>query len=233
MKFLKKLIKLLILIIILFFVFNQLRNWYGNRNIKNIGQASNKNYIGIGQKQVKEKDGYNTVFITEENNKKEYIEYKQGGNSSWSKNEYWDGTMEENGCGITAMAIIGSGYGSNLTPEDLRKEYKPHLAGEDIPKELNNSFGIKCSDFYYSTVYFSKKSVINHLKENKPILVCVWDKPDKRWTEKSHYMVLLATDGKNKIYVSNPNGEESKSPSGWYDTEKILPYIAKALFIEE
>ena len=128
--------------------------------------------------------------------------------------------MEENGCGITAMAIIGSGYGSNLT-------------GEDIPKELNEKFGIKCSDFYYSTVYFSKKVVIEHLKEGKPILVCVWDKPDKRWTEKSHYMVLIATDGANKIYVSNPNGKENKSPSGWYDTDKILPYIAKALFIEE
>ena len=78
-----------------------------------------------------------------------------------------------------------------------------------------------------------KDYILEHLEENKPILICVWDKPDTRWTEKSHYMVLLATDGKNKIYVSNPNGEKQKSPSGWYSTEKILPYIAKAMFIEE
>ena len=45
-------------------------------------------------------------------------------------------------------------------------------------------------------------------------------------------MVLLASDGEDKIYVSNPNGTNKENPSGWYETNKILPYIAKALFIE-
>ncbi len=228
--FIRKIIKLLILLIILFFV-SSVAKKYLKFDIKNVGQAQNKNYSGVGQEKVKNQDGYNTIFITD--NKKKYKEYKQGGSSSWKDREYWGGTMEENGCGITSMAIIASAYGKSKTPEDLRKEYSPHLAGDDIPKELNNTFGIECSDFYYSTVYFSKKAVIEQLEKDKPILICVWDKPDARWTEKSHYMVLLATDGDNKIYVSNPNGEENKSPSGWYDTEKVLPYIAKALFIEE
>lgn len=228
--FFKKIIKLLVLLIILFFAFSVAEKFF-KINIKNVGQAQNKNYSGIGQEKVKGKDGYDTIFITD--TKKEYKEYKQGGTSSWKNNAYWGGTMEENGCGITSMAIIASGYKSSVTPEDLRQDYNPHLAGDDIPKELNNTFGIKCSDFYYSTVYFSKKAVIEQLEKDRPILICVWDKPNSRWTEKSHYMVLLATDGDNKIYVSNPNGEEGKSPSGWYDTEKILPYIAKALFIEE
>ena len=230
MKLIKKFIKLLILLIILFFVINQFIN-VKNYNIKNIGQAINKNYEGKGQEIVKEKDGYNTIFITE--NKKEYKEYKQGGSASWSNKEYWGGTMEENGCGISSTAIIASGYGSNKTPEDLRKKYIPHLSGEDMPNELRDNLGIKCSDFYYSSAYYSKKSVIEQLKQDKPILICVWDKPDKRWTEKSHYMVLLATDAENKVYVSNPNGKENKSPSGWYEMDKVLPYIAKALFIEE
>lgn len=228
--FFRKIIKLLILLIILFFI-SSVAKKYLKFDIKNVGQAQNKNYSGVGQEKVKNQDGYNTIFITD--NKKEYKEYKQGGSSSWKDREYWGGTMEENGCGITSMAIIASAYGKSKTPEDLRKEYSPHLAGDDISKELNNTFGIECSDFYYSTVYFSKKAVIEQLEKDKPILICVWDNPDARWTEKSHYMVLLATDGDNKIYVSNPNGEENKSPSGWYDTEKVLPYIAKALFIEE
>ena len=50
---------------------------------------------------------------------------------------------------------------------------------------------------------------MNHLETNKPIIVCVWNKPtDNRWTTASHYMVLLATDGNNMVYVSNPNGLE-------------------------
>lgn len=228
--FFKKILKLLIFLIILFLIFSVVRKCFKS-DIKNIGQAQNKNYSGIGQEKIKDKDGYDTIFIT--NNKKEYKEYKQGGKASWKNREYWGGTMEENGCGITSISIIVSGYKSDLTPEDLREKYMPHLAGENISKELNNTFGIKCSDFYYSTVYFSKKAVIDQLKEDKPILVCVWDKPDTRWTEKSHYMVLLATDGKDKVYVSNPSGEDNRNPSGWYEIEKVLPYIAKALFIEE
>lgn len=46
-------------------------------------------------------------------------------------------------------------------------------------------------------------------------------------------MVLLATDDNNMVYVSNPNGakDDSKS-SGWYDYKEIIPYIAKALYVE-
>ena len=64
---------------------------------KTIKQDVNKNYSGIGQEKIKNKDGYFTTFTTTENNKKTYIEYKQNGNSSWSNNQYWGGTMAENG----------------------------------------------------------------------------------------------------------------------------------------
>ena len=88
---------------------------------KIIKQDKNDDYSGFGQKRMKSQDGYFTTFTTVEENKKTYIEYKQNGNASWSKNKYWDGTMEENGCGITVMSIILSGYGKKETPEDLRQ----------------------------------------------------------------------------------------------------------------
>jgi len=45
-------------------------------------------------------------------------------------------------------------------------------------------------------------------------------------------MALLATD-ENLVYVSNPNGlENSSKSSGWYSLDEILPYVAKALFVE-
>lgn len=187
-------------------------------------------YEGTGQVKVKDKDGYSTIFVTKENRK--FIEYKQNGDASWSQNEYWSGTMAENGCGITALSIILSGYGIEYTPEDLRQKYKPHLNGNDISKALKNDFGIENSDFYYASIYFSKNYIMNKLEEENIILVCVWNKPNDVWTKKSHYMVLLASDGDDKIYVSNPNGTNKENPSGWYETNKILPYIAKALFIE-
>lgn len=187
-------------------------------------------YEGTGQVKVKNKDGYSTIFVTKENRK--FIEYKQNGDASWSQNEYWSGTMEENGCGITALSIILSGYGIEYTPEDLRQKYKPHLNGNDISKALKDDFGIENSDFYYASIYFSKNYIMNKLEEGNIILVCVWNKPNDVWTKKSHYMVLLASDGEDKIYVSNPNGTNKENPSGWYETNKILPYIAKALFIE-
>lgn len=196
------------------------------------GESINFKYNGIGQESVKNKDGYSTIFITNKENKKEYIEYKQGEGSSWKNNSYWGGTMEENGCGISALAIIASGYGNNINPEDLRQRYYPHLKGEDMADELRNSFNIKCTDFFFSTALYNKKKLIEHLETNRPVLICVWNKPDTRWTEKSHYMVILATDGEDKIYISNPNGYEKKTMSGWYRIDDVLPYVAKALFIE-
>lgn len=201
---------------------------------KTIAQSQNKDYAGVGQKECHNQDGYFTTFTTEENHQKTYFEYKQNGESSWSQNSYWGGTMEKNGCGITALSIILSGYQKDFTPEDLRKKYHPVLNAEEISVELSETFGIKNSDFYYDKTHLSKQAMLEHLQTNRPILICVWNQPhENRWTEKSHYMVLLATDGKQNVYLSNPNGGKNDSKSsGWYDIYEVFPYIAKALYIE-
>ena len=194
----------------------------------------NDNYNGIGQKKVSNKDGYYSTFTTIGSNKKTYIEYKQNGDASWSKNTYWNDHMENTGCGITAMSIILSGYGKNVTPEDLRQKYYPSIDYETLDKEFSQSYGIQSSGFYYDSTHLSKEYINKHLLTNRPILICVWNKPsDNRWTTSSHYMVLLASDGNNMVYISNPNGGKNDSKSsGWYEYDEIIPYIAKALFIE-
>lgn len=196
---------------------------------------NNSNYSGIGQEKIKNKDGYFATFTTENNYKKIYKEYKQNGNSSWADNEYWNGSMAENGCGITVMSILLSGYNKNYTPEDLRKKYYPVMNYEKMSSELSKTFGIKNSDFYYDSVHLSNESIIEHLQTNRPIIICVWNNPsDNRWTTASHYMLLLAADNNNMVYVSNPNGLENDSKSsGWYDINEITPYIAKALYVED
>lgn len=188
-------------------------------------------YSGKGASRVIGKDGYTTTFSTVNN--KVYNEYKQGGKASWANLPYWDNQMWDNGCGITTISIIGSGYGKDITPEDLRKQYYPHLKGNNIPKAIQK-LGINCTEFQYGVNYFTKEYITNYLEKDKPIMVCVVNKPDTKWTTTSHYLVLLATDNsKNYIYVSNPNAEDGEDDSsGWYKTNDILPYIVKAVFIE-
>ncbi|MBO5004105.1 MAG: C39 family peptidase [Clostridia bacterium] len=171
-----------------------------NKSIYNVIKGDyNKNYSGVGMQEVKDKDGYFSTFTTEDKNKKVYKEYKQNGYSSWSNLEYWGGTMTDNGCGITAIATILSGYNKNYTPGELRKKYYPVLDNEKISKELSSTFGITNSNFFYDTEHLSNTYIEKHLKSNRPILICVWNKPkNNRWTTSSHYMVLLATDGLRK-----------------------------------
>ena len=240
-----KISKIIILIISIFLIITFLKQYnnkipklfnnFFNKKYETIKQDYNKNYSGIGQEKVNHKDGYFTTFTTNENNKRTYIEYKQNGDSSWHANTYWGGTMEDNGCGITVMSIILSGYGKNYTPEDLRKKYYPVLNYENFSQELSKTFGIKNSDFYYDSINCSEKNIEKHLKNNKPAIICVWnEKSNNRWTNKSHYMALLATDNNGMVYISNPNGGKNDSKSsGWYNFNEVGPYIAKILYIEE
>lgn len=235
--------RIVLFCIILFFSFfwfvysnfstSQISSYVENTPYPIITQDTNSNYAGVGQEKAKHKDGYFTTFKT--TNQMVYKEYKQNGNSSWSNLSYWDNTMATDGCGITALSIILSGYGKNITPEDLRERYYPVLRGDNISHELTYTFGIANSDFFYDSTHLSTSYIEDYLKTNKPILICVWNKPtNNRWTTASHYMVLLATDGHGMVYVSNPNGLENTSKSsGWYPISEITPYLAKALFVEE
>lgn len=241
----KKIIFIILFIISIIYICNKsniktpndfsLSNITNSSKYETIKKDTNDNYLGKGQEKVKNKDGYFTTFTTVSDNQKTYIEYKQNGDSSWANNEYWNGTMTENGCGITVMATILSGYNKNYTPEDLRKKYYPVLNYDNLSKELSSTYKIDNSDFYYDSVHLSSEKIVEHLKSNRPIIICVWNKTNEnRWTTTSHYMALLATDEKGMVYISNPNGGENDSKSsGWYELDEVVPYIAKALYIEE
>ncbi len=215
----KKIVFILILFIVLFIllkniiaflsidvpIINGVSNFAKTKNeYEIIKQDYNEKYAGIGQKKIYGEDGYFTTFTDIDG--KTYKEYKQNGSSSWANNKYWDGKMNDTGCGITAISIILSGYGMNYTPEDLRNKYFPVLDGSNISTELSKTFNIKNTDFLYDQVSLSEKNITEHLKQNKPVLICVWNKPKaNRWTTASHYMVLLAQDDNGMVYISNPN----------------------------
>lgn len=222
----RKFIFFIIILVVIYIQFFHSNNSLTASNVK-------VNYSGLGQVKVYNKNGYTTTFTTVDENKKTYIEYKQN-LGTWKDLPYWDNKMWDEGCGITALSIILSGYGKNVTPDDLRKEYYPVLSSDNMPKVLRDKYDIGCSDFYYNSRYFTKDYIVNWLKSNRPILICVTNTPENVFTTASHYMVLLATDGEDMVYVSNPNGEDgSNKASGWYNTSQVLPSIAKAIFIEE
>lgn len=214
---------------------NNIASSSGNSNNYDIIKIDvNSNYSGVGQEAIYNKDGYTKTFTTTDG--KKFIEYKQNGTASWANNPYWSDTMATDGCGITAMSIILSGYGKTITPEDLRQVYSPVLKADNISSELSNSYGIKNTNFFYDSVHLSSEYIKEQLSSNVPVLICVWNKPtENRWTTQSHYMVLLAVDSEGLVYVCNPNGLDNTSKaSGWYDLEQeIVPYLAKALYITE
>lgn len=190
----------------------------------------NSNINIVGQKKISNFDGYTTKFTTL-NNKRTYIEYKQNQNATWSEKSYWGGTMRENGCGITSLAIICSGYKLNVTPEYFRKKYYPHLASTEIQNSLIN-LGINCSEFYFDSKHINLEIISKHLKSNSPVLIAVNSNKANKWTKASHYMVLLDIDSKGNFYLSNPNGQDgTKTASNWYNPDEIIPYVAKIMFI--
>ncbi len=170
---------------------------------------SSKNSIE-GQILIDNQDGYTATFTTlNKTNQKTYKEYKQNIDSSWSEKEYWGGTMRENGCGITTLAIIASGYNIDITPDDLREEYYPHLDAEKMTDALEE-MGIKSTDFYFHKSYLNKKYIFDWLKTNRPVIVCVGNDEPNKWTTSSHYMALLDINEKGMVYLSNPNGEDDE-----------------------
>lgn len=178
-------------------------------------------------------EGKGYIGTYTDKNKKIYTQYIQGADAPWAKNSYWGGTMKENGCGITALSIITSGYGYSLTPEDFRKKYSPHLEGNKIPDVLKEEFKINNSGFCYAQKEFNQERILNSLEKGQPVLICVTNKPNSKWTKKSHYMVLLGCEG-DKIYVCNPSqGDEKNKKSGWYEAKEVIPYIVKAVYIKE
>lgn len=111
------------------------------------------------------------------------------------------------------MAIVASGYGKDITPEDLRQKYYPHLNGDDMAAAFKK-MGIKCTDFSYHDSYLTKKYITDWLYTSRPVVICVNSQKKNEWTENSHYMVLLDINSEGFVYVSNPNGlEGGKRPS--------------------
>lgn len=154
-----------------------------------------------------------------------YKDYKQDSGSPWEKNSYAGGTMKSSGCGLTSIAIVLSGYGQDVTPEDVRQKVGGKLA--DLASVLNG-YGISTSRPERT---LTADEIKTHLGSNKPIIVNV----NGEWTSSSgHYMVLAGykeSNGEDYVYVINP-GTVNSSKNGWVKLSRITNSMkTRSIFI--
>ena len=161
--------------------------------------------------------GYSGIYTSSSG--MSYYEYKQFSPAPWGDNTFMGGTMGDSGCSITSIAIILTGYGIDITPEDLRQKYP----GGAALQEILASYGVG-SDRKSSKV--TSDEVIEHLKTGKPIIMYLENGTDNYWTKKHHFLTLLdwrEENGKQQVYVSNP-GKNASHFNGWYDVDKVVSY---------
>lgn len=154
-----------------------------------------------------------------------YKNYKQDSGSPWEKNSYAGGTMKSSGCSITSIAIVLSGYGQDVNPEDVRQKVGGKLA--DLVSVLNG-YGISTSRPERA---LTADEIKTHLGSNKPIIVNV----NGEWTSSSgHYMVLAGykeSNGEDYVYVINP-GTVNSSKNGWVKLSRITNNMkTRSIFI--
>lgn len=159
---------------------------------------------------------------------KTYTEYKQF-DSAWASNSFAGGTMKNSGCSLSAVAVILTGYGKNVSPESLRQSVNGQMT--NLCNLLSNN-GVSSTRISHK---LSNSEIISQLKTGKPIIVLV----GKPWASGSgHYMCLLdykSSGGKDLVYVSNP-GKNASHYNGWYDVNEIAPYTlasAGSIFITQ
>lgn len=204
--------------------------FYGPEGFDVTGESVNKAYKGKGQQQVKGEKGYPATFTTADG--KVYKEYKQNGITPWKDEEYYGGTMDDSGCGLTVMSIVLSGYGKDQDPGKLCDRYAPELDYQKMGNEFSKVFDVPSTPFFFDYLSMTEDRIRQHLETDEPAIACIWGVLGaNRWTRSSHFIALLACEG-DKVYVSNPNGLPGHSNcSGWYDFDEVVPFISKILYV--
>ena len=144
----------------------------------------------------------------------------------YSENPYWDGTIGSDGCGITSTAIILTGYGFKVNPETILNDKYPNGKnvcpdGNDMQYYMNEfeNYGIE-SHLTYNTGNEFKETVLNNLKEGRPVLIHVKNKIKVgNRGYKGHYMTLLGMNNNGEILLGDPNDNEN---CGYFKQDEIF-----------
>lgn len=158
----------------------------------------------------------------------------------WSSRPYWESVFSCEACGPTSIAIIASGYGNDITPDDTATQCELFMGwtprtvrpGDKSLGDWNNKaqvlnhYGIKTSEFSGGVINYDR--IKNNLKEGRPVMLSVKGFYGPRETG-GHFITLLGYDElQNKAFIGDPVG----GASGWWDFDVIYSSIQAACYIE-
>lgn len=143
-----------------------------------------------------------------------YKLFKQG-KGSYKDNKYWKGTIHNNGCGPTSVAILASGLTNlNYTPKETAKEMDDkygYTSAVNLKKEMD-SLGLASEIKWNPTA----EDIQNNLRNGKVMLVSVTGKTI--FTNQTHIMTILDINTDGQVFIGNPGGKTND----WYDISDVM-----------
>lgn len=127
-----------------------------------------------------------------------------------------DANLYNHGCAITSVAIIATGFGKNVTPEDVNEHYKKYSAAIHC-QGLSDYTGLRCTQETKDI----KDGIINQLNRGFPVMVHVKANKGTYATENGHYFTILSiSEDGSQVYVSDPASTRS-SRNGWQNISML------------
>lgn len=133
--------------------------------------------------------------------------------------------MKNSGCSVTSVAVILSGYGIDVNPEDIRPNNGTMISVSGVLE----SYGLTAKRVNKPT----ETQVLNHLKNGDAVIIHAGGKErgySGYWSSTTgHYFTALEADG-TKGYVSNVG---SSTKTGWYEMSVILKDNIEVIFVSK
>lgn len=166
--------------------------------------------------------GYRGIYTTSSG--KSFVEYLQY-SGPWAEHAYAGGTMHHQGCSVTSVAVVLSGYGIDKNPEDIR----PKDGSMISITEVLEAHGLKATRVKTP----STTQVLNHLKTGNAVIIYAGGTKtgySGQWSSTTgHYFPVLEAS-ESKGYVSNVG---SSTKTGWYDIDTILKDNKEVIFVSK
>ena len=156
-------------------------------------------------------DGYTQIYTASNGNS--YKEYKQYMGSY--KNilyQPYGKPIRSDGCSITAIAVILTGYGIDVNPGDLASHNR---LAQHIRK-----YGIQCTDY--------ETADRNKMMSGKPALVSISGNLKIEGSTKyygGHYVAILDARGNDEVYIS----DVGSAMSGWAKVDDIINIVNRGI----
>lgn len=147
-----------------------------------------------------------------------YLQYS----GSWANKAYGDGTIAQNGCAVTALAMVMSYLKANtILPDDIvnfvGNKYYVNGTGSSwgIFSAVASHYQVSCSN-----LGMSKSSIISELQNGHPVIVSMGP---GTFTKGGHFIVLRGITADGKVLVNDPNDNTSKNfVSKEFDLDSII-----------